>query len=83
MEAADPSRNRFRFDGPANAARERKMARRLLVGGSVVVMVLGGGHDLADEISALNPRAMYQRVEPEAWRRAGGSKVKDDFVRSR
>lgn len=65
MDAADPTKNGWQFDGPENAAREAAMVRKLLAGGPVVVAVLGSGHDLADEIKAANPQAEYRRIDVE------------------
>lgn len=66
MVVADPSKNGFRFDGPENRAREIEMAKRLVNSGDpVTVCILGGAHDLGDEIRVLNPKAVYHRVELE------------------
>lgn len=65
MAAADPQANGWKFDGPANDAREAAMAKRLLGGGRVAGCILGSAHDLAGELTAANPRAEYRRVEGE------------------
>lgn len=66
--AADPTKIGFEFGGTANAAREREMARRLKAGGAVVVVILGGGHDLADDL----PGCRLEKIVPEAYRAAVG-----------
>lgn len=70
LNAADPTARGFRFDTAANAAREYDMARRLAAGGPVVVVILGGAHDLREELHSLNPRIDYVRIEPETYRPA-------------
>lgn len=65
---ADPfNGDRMTFEGPANDAREAAIVRRLLAHGPVSVIVLGGGHDLADELQAAGD-AEYLRVTVEGYR---------------
>lgn len=52
LGAADPRKNGWQFEGPANAARERAMARRLIEAGPVAVAIVGQGHDLTAAIKA-------------------------------
>ena len=47
------------FDRKANEAREAEMVRRLLAGGLVSIVVLGGAHDLWAKIAAKCPRCEY------------------------
>ena len=72
LDAADPTKNGFRFEGPENQAREVAMVRRLLASiEPVKVVVLGADHDLGNEIKAVCPSCRYERIEPEAFLRAG------------
>lgn len=60
----------LRFDGRANDARQAAIVRRLLDGGSLAVVVLGGDHDLSDQVRQLRGgRCEYIRV------RVGGMAV--------
>lgn len=68
MEAADPTKNGFQFDGKANEKRERGMARRLMGGGPVAVVILGGGHDLSDDLRDYR----FEVIVPEAYRATAG-----------
>lgn len=70
MEAADPTKNGLRFNGPENTAREKERARRLVNAGPVSVVILGAAHNLEPEIKRLNPAATYQRILPTAYTRA-------------
>jgi len=45
------------------AARDRAIVKRLLTAGTHTVAVLGGGHDLADELKRRAPGGEYLRVE--------------------
>lgn len=53
-------------------AREDYMVRAVLKRGGVAVLVLGGGHDLADNIARLAPGCEYARVEPQGYRLVTG-----------
>jgi hypothetical protein len=35
--------------------------------GDVILVILGGVHDLGEEKKTLNSTTVYQRIEPEAW----------------
>jgi len=52
LEAANPvgKDGSVRFDADANERRESAIVRRLLKAGPVAVIVLGGGHDLSDNV---------------------------------
>jgi hypothetical protein len=69
MEAANPvgADSSVIFDETANAAREGEMVRRLLSDGPVVVFVLGGDHDLRDEIKAECPGCAITVLTPEKF----------------
>jgi hypothetical protein len=49
------------FDGPANAAREAAIVRRLIESGPLSVIMLGGDHDLSTHVRAI-PGCEYLRV---------------------
>lgn len=64
-EQADPLTDdgELRFDTPTNDARQAAIVRRLLAGGSLAVVVLGGAHDLSEQIRRLGGgRCEYLRV---------------------
>lgn len=65
MDAADPTKNGWRFDGADNDAREAAMVKRLLAGGPVVVVVLGQAHDLRSELVAACPTCRLEVEMPE------------------
>lgn len=65
MDAADPTKNDWRFDGPENDAREAAMVKRLLSGGPVVVAVLGQAHELRNELAEACPTCRLEVVVPE------------------
>ena len=54
------------FDGGANDAREAAIVRRLLQGGPLSVVVLGGAHDLSEEVRAAG-NCEYLRVFVEGY----------------
>jgi hypothetical protein len=54
------------FDGPANAAREAAIVRRLIESGPLSVIVLGGDHDLSTHVRAI-PGCEYLRVIVEGY----------------
>jgi hypothetical protein len=59
LAAADPRK----ADAATLKAREDAIVRNALAGGeSVVVIVLGGGHDLAESVRAADPHCGYVRV---------------------
>ncbi|HJT35113.1 MAG TPA: hypothetical protein VJ783_24005 [Pirellulales bacterium] len=65
--SADPFKgDRLTFGGPANDAREAAIVRRLLRAGPLAIVVLGGAHDLSDEIRAAGD-AEYLRVTVECF----------------
>lgn len=71
--AANPVTKDGRIDlnQARNQAREDAQVRLLLAGESVSVIILGGGHDLADNVERLSGgRAQYIRVKLKAWQRA-------------
>ena len=50
-------------------ARENFIVRTLLESGPVTYVILGGSHDLAENVERLTGgKAEYLRVELEAWR---------------
>lgn len=69
LEAANPVGNdgTVRFDAEANERREDVIVRKLLAAGPVAVVVLGGGHDLSDNV----PEDFeYVQVVTKQYRRA-------------
>jgi transketolase C-terminal domain/subunit len=60
------------IDVAANAAREETMARRLAGAEGLVVLILGGGHDLAAVLKRQAANVRYLRVATKAYREAGG-----------
>lgn len=56
------------FDGPANDAREAAIVKRLLAGGPLAVIVLGGDHDLSPHIRKI-PDCEYLRVFVDGYPR--------------
>jgi hypothetical protein len=62
-------------DHRANHAREDAMAKRLAQAKEpLVVLLLGGRHDLSEALSRHAPRARYVRVTTEACREASGGR---------
>lgn len=54
FENANPfAGGKVNFGGPANHARETAIVSRMIGSGPLAVIVLGGGHDLADEVRQL------------------------------
>lgn len=54
------------FEGAANDAREAAIVRRLVAGGPLSVVVLGGAHDLSRQVKELGD-CEYLRVFVEGW----------------
>jgi hypothetical protein len=65
-EQADPllgHEGKLAFEGPANDARQLAIVRRLLANGPLAVLILGGGHDLSEQVRQLGGgRCEYVRV---------------------
>jgi hypothetical protein len=59
------------IDAEANAARE-EMARRLGEAERLVVVILGGKHDLSEALRRQAPGVRYVRVTTKAFREAAG-----------
>ncbi len=75
MEAANPIKDwKVQFDEEANERREGAIVRNVLASESpVVVLVLGGGHDLSNSVEAIGGGAVeYVRVQVKAHRKAAG-----------
>jgi hypothetical protein len=73
-EAANPvaEDGTVALDQERIAAREEAQAKRLLSSGRFCLIVLGGAHDLADNLDRLSDgRAEYIRVGMRAWREVG------------
>jgi hypothetical protein len=70
LDAADPvgPDGAVHFDPVANERREDDMARRLVKGGRVVIVVLGGEHDLGDNLQRLEPSVEYIRLDTPKYR---------------
>ncbi len=70
--AADPvqSDGAVAIDREKNEAREDGQVRLLLDSGPFALIVLGGGHDLSENVHRLSDgQAEYIRVEVDAWKR--------------
>lgn len=64
---------RIRFDRERLEARQDAQVRLLLKGEPFELIILGGSHDLSDNIARLSEgKAEYIRVELEAWRGVAG-----------
>ncbi|MEX0805830.1 MAG: hypothetical protein WD688_21305 [Candidatus Binatia bacterium] len=72
LDAAKPIADdgMYREDAAAIEAREDFIVRTLLESGPVSYVILGGSHDLKDNVERLSGgKAEYLRVELEAWRK--------------
>ena len=70
--AADPvdSNGAVTIDLEKNEAREDGQVRLLLDSGPFALIILGGGHDLSENVRRLSDgQAEYIRVEVDAWKR--------------
>ena len=56
------------FDKKADEAREDAIVRNLLKAGGVAVIVLGGDHDLADNLKRAGRQVKYERVTVPKYR---------------
>jgi len=64
LHAADPVQGgRIAFDATADEAREDAMARRLMGAGPVAVVVLGGAHDLSDNLRQCARSHAYTKLQ--------------------
>ncbi len=72
MEAANPEKLDWRFDGPEIDAREAFMARHLVSAGPVAVAIVGRYHDLRAEIAAICPDCRVQIIMPSEIDRMNG-----------
>jgi hypothetical protein len=70
LKKAKPDKNGI--DVAANAAREEAMARRLAGTEGLVVLILGGGHDLTAALKRQASNLRYLRVATKAYREAEG-----------
>lgn len=70
MEAANPVRpdGTLVYDLKAATDREDAIARNLLKAEGVAVIVLGGGHDLADNIKRVGGSCRYERISVEKYK---------------
>lgn len=70
FEAADPVRadGTVVFDKKADEAREDAIVRNLIKAEGVVVIVLGGDHDLSDNLKRLARQVKYERVRVPKYR---------------
>lgn len=70
FEAANPfqSDGTVVFDKKADEAREDAIVRNLLKSDGVVVIVLGGDHDLADNLKRIGSGCKYERVAVPKYR---------------
>lgn len=68
--AADPlgPDGKLRSNPVAEKAREDEMAKRLLATGPVAIVVLGGDHDLEDNLKKLLPSVRYQKLQTAKYR---------------
>lgn len=64
MESANPVKpdGSVVYDLKAAISREDAIARNLLKADGVVVIILGGGHDLTDNIKRVGGRCQYERI---------------------
>lgn len=71
LEAADPVTvdGKIRSDSATMKAREAEMARRIVAGGPVAIVVLGGEHDLTDALKATGRPFTYERIELPTYTR--------------
>jgi hypothetical protein len=60
------------LDVAANAAREEAMAKRLADAEGLVVVILGGKHDLTEALKKRAPGLRYLRVATKAYQEAAG-----------
>jgi hypothetical protein len=70
LRKARPDRDGI--DAQANAAREEEMAKRLADAEGLVVVSLGGKHDLSETLGRQAPGLRYVRVTTRAYREAAG-----------
>lgn len=68
--AADPlgRDGKLRSNAAAEKAREDAMAKRLLATGPIVIVVLGGDHDLEDNLKKILPSVKYQKLQTIKYR---------------
>ena len=68
--AADPlgRDGKLRSNAAAEKAREDEMAKRLLATGPIAIVVLGGDHDLEDNLKKLLPSVKYQKLQTVKYR---------------
>lgn len=71
MEAANPVRadGSVVFDKKADEAREVAIVKKLLKADGVVVIILGGGHDLTDNIKRAGGGCKYERAAVPKYRK--------------
>ena len=59
---------KLRSSPTAEKAREDEMAKRLLTAGPVAIVVLGGDHDLEDNLKKLLPSVRHQKIQTAKYR---------------
>ena len=77
LKAAEPRwlGGKLAPDHRANQASEDAMAKRLAQAkGPLVVVLLGGAHDLGEALSGHAPKARYVRLTTKAYREASGER---------
>lgn len=74
LEAANPVKDgKVQYDEAANERREDAIVRNVLASESPVsVLVMGGGHDLTDNVERIGGQVEYVRVQVNAHRKATG-----------
>jgi hypothetical protein len=70
LQKAKPDKDGI--DPEANAAREEEMAKRLAGVEALVVVILGGKHDLTQALGRQAPGLRYLRVTTKAYQEAAG-----------
>jgi hypothetical protein len=71
IEAANPitADGHMRANPAAMKAREDEMVRRILVGGPIAIVVLGGDHDLTEALKTTGRPFTYEFVEAPTYKR--------------
>ncbi len=83
LEAANPVKDgKVQFDESANERREDAIVRNVLASDSpAAVLLLGGGHDLADNVERIGGgQVEYVRVQVEAHKKAAGEGLQGTWV---
>lgn len=75
LKTANPIQGgKIAFDAAADEAREDTMARRLMAAGPVAVVILGGEHDLADNLRKVSRSHTYTKLQTPKYLELEGAK---------